>query len=107
ACLHRRAGRARRAPGAAPAGVHAGAAADLRGLSDAQAPLGQGAALRRVSRRALCAGAGLERGVNRILCFLFLWFYGGAALAVDWVIASSEARAQAGDRFELIVVAPP
>jgi phospholipase A1/A2 len=38
---------------------------------------------------------------------LSLLFVALPVQAVDWVIASPEARAQAGERFELIVVAPP
>jgi phospholipase A1/A2 len=48
----------------------------------------------------------LERGV-RALIFLILAFVLQTANAVDWVISSKEARAEAGARFELVVIAPP
>ena len=43
----------------------------------------------------------------RVCCLVLFMLSARSAFAVDWVIASPDARAQAGERFELIVVAPP
>ena len=42
----------------------------------------------------------------RRFAFLGLWMIFQTAHAVDWVIASSDARAEAGGRFEIVVVPP-
>jgi outer membrane phospholipase A len=43
----------------------------------------------------------------RPLLFLLLFLVFQACNATDWVIASRDARAEAGERFEIMVVAPP
>src|SRR6185503_18998807 len=102
--FHCRARCAGRAPGSPVAGIHAAAGADLRRLSKPQAPLRQGAALRRVPDRALRRGTGLERAVRWIVFALAL--QAQAVLAQDWMIVSKTGRAEAGKPFELTVIAP-
>jgi phospholipase A1/A2 len=43
----------------------------------------------------------------KALAFFVLGFFAGTLHAADWVLASSDARAEAGARFEIVVVAPP
>lgn len=45
--------------------------------------------------------------MTRVLAAIVLAFTVELSFAADWVIASRDARAEAGERFEIIVVAPP
>src|SRR5205807_185422 len=83
----------------------AAAGADLCALSEPQASLRQGAPLRRIPERALLAGAGLERGVRGLALLLALPLMALAA-EPDWLLVAPQ-RVVAGQRFEVIAVAPP
>ena len=45
--------------------------------------------------------------MNRFLTGILLLLHAQVSLAADWVISSKEARAEAGARFEVVVIAPP
>ena len=45
--------------------------------------------------------------MNRFLSGILLVLHAQVSLAEDWVISSKEARAEAGARFEVVVIAPP
>jgi phospholipase A1 len=49
----------------------------------------------------------LERAVKKVFLAILLGVHAQLVTATDWVIASSDARAEAGARFEIVVVAPP
>jgi outer membrane phospholipase A len=48
----------------------------------------------------------LERGVRKLLAGMLLAFAMQSSLAQEWIIASASSRAEAGARFEIVVVAP-